>query len=454
MRRDLCLSIVGLLTAAACSTDSNDGEANGSAVAGRSSGPSAGKGGALTANAESGQSSVAGGPGNAATLAGGEVIAGGVAGATLGGISGALQSGATGGVSQNSASGSTALAPSSGGINAASSVPVAGSGTLSLAGAAGSGIRAKTAGSAGVLGVSGTAGLAGSSPTRTFAGAAGSAGASTAAPFGGAGVAGSASVAGSAGASACTTLGATECNGPWKLRTCNGGIWEETPCTGYKVCSVGVCRDACPGLVTQSDTSAVCYMPIDPISSWHGAPVMSASVTSDQSAFPKGSMSGGAIDTLDQLSSSNEIGASSVPAPVGLVWRTDAPTSWAGRLYLASWMDLSSFVATYGGRPKSITLHIRMRRIDDAIHPIPDPLFSLIDGSSNYITMLESIASDISPTTEWSTLSRAFTSDEVNLMTLDENGNLAEVDFAGTYPSTPPQNVEVAWFALSFQHPD
>jgi hypothetical protein len=267
----------------------------------------------------------------------------------------------------------------------------------------------------------------------------------------------------------CSTNGATECRNPLKLRTCTDGVWVESPCGNMQICVPGspaACRPACPDLAAPSNAVVVCYMPFDPgaayavaIPTYNDAPVTTTATTSDPTGLPSADVNGAAFDTLDVVSPQNEPCASIVTDPLlGPVWHTPAPTRWAGRIYIWGSFVLQDFVKKYGGSPSSVALYVKTRKLPDSAVLPPVPIFYLQNGDQLFVTNAENDSAYLTPTSEWSIRHRDFVKDEIDLLSVGGQSNYWELDYTSgnvvlPVPTQPPENVEIAWFAVVMSPP-
>jgi len=266
----------------------------------------------------------------------------------------------------------------------------------------------------------------------------------------------------------CSTVGLSECRSPYVLRTCTGGHWVDTPCGALEVCVPGtpaLCRTACADLAPSSGSLISCFTPYDPnggfsdpIPNYNDQPITAAVLGSDPDVLSPDRVEGEAFDMRDQDDMTQATCASVAIDPnLGPVWRTPAPKNWYGRIFLRSFFALDRFVGRYGKPPAGISLYVKMLRTPDPNAKIPIPVFDLLDGTASYITPGE-VAPSLVPEEAWAVYRRDFTSDELAYLSIDETQNWCELDLvsglpSATPPSVPPQNVQVAWFALSFQVP-
>ncbi len=405
--------------------------------------------------------------GNSAS--GGASTAGGVASSTtVPSTGGAIAVGGTSATSSTEASGgspATGGSATTGGLSATGGSP-AGGGTTTAGGTSSTGGTFEAGGSVatggsiaigGSIATGGTAEVGGTSATggdtstggATTAGGTSTTGSSVA--IGGSSDTGGTSGTGGTTAGACVE-GTSDCKDYTTLRTCTGGSWVESTCGSFQVCGAGACHDGCPGLVVPAGASEVCIMPVDPYGSYHSAPRTSYGLSTDPVGLPVDSIPGAAFDSLDASSMSNAICATVDSDAGNLFWYTGENTRWDGRLYLRAWMELSAYVSKYGALPHGITLSVKMRKIANPQAAVPDPWFYL-DNRNGTVTNGEDDAAQLTPTEQWGVYNRDFSSDEIQAMVSDGTNNLLELDFVGAYPSTPPENVEVAWFALTFVPP-
>ena len=240
----------------------------------------------------------------------------------------------------------------------------------------------------------------------------------------------------------CSTEGATECKDSVTLRTCRDGVWLESQCGSFQVCSVGACREGCPDLVAKTGAIIACYMPLQP--DLPGGPG-TATLTTDPASLPKASI----IGVASQLTSTDVFDAPTVDDPSGLVWRAN-PDYWLG---IGSILNLGQFQATYGARPKAGTLYVKMRKVVDATRKAPDPIFRTYDGADQVIATDYGQAW-LQPTTEWAIHTRNFALSEIAALSMDGRKNFWRLTFDGLDLYTPPEPVEVAWFALTLVPPN
>lgn len=246
----------------------------------------------------------------------------------------------------------------------------------------------------------------------------------------------------------CSPAGATECTNASTLRTCMGGTWVQTACGAFQACSAGACRDGCPGLVAPSGASVACYMPVNAIVGTDGLIHTTKTISTDPVGVPAPSFPGDAFDSLDQNPPSMTA-APVVTDPLGLIWQTPSPTTADGRIYLIGGMNLGAYKAKYGSGPGAISLYVKMRKLVESGHSAPEALFSVYDGQQNGITVVED-DTQLQPATDWAIYSRMFASAEIASLSLDGTLNVWNLLFEDILSSTPPENVEVAWFALAF----
>ncbi len=258
------------------------------------------------------------------------------------------------------------------------------------------------------------------------------------------------------GATSCASNTTPICKNRTTLRSCIGGSWVESKCGNSEFCRAGTCQEACPDLVAPANATVACYMPYDPhggyadpLGTYNGAPNTASGYSADPIGLPVNSAIGAAFDTLDQTISSNEICAAVESDAINTYWQTPAPTQWFGRIYLWGYLELAEFKAKHGGAPLTIALYVKARKKADTSIHIPVSAFTLQAGTGDYITKLEDISSQFTLTTDWAIYSRSFTTAEIASLSLDGSSNRWELDFTGGYPSTPPENVEVAWYALT-----
>jgi hypothetical protein len=269
--------------------------------------------------------------------------------------------------------------------------------------------------------------------------------------------------------------GATDCKNRLTLRTCKDGVWTESPCGTLQICSPGApaaCIAACNGLVSPSNAVTMCSMPfdpsaayLDPASTYNDVPITTISVTSDPVGLPRSGNFGATLDSND-LSGG---GSGDTPAPVvaessiGLAWRTPAPTRWFGRIFIYGYFELQNFVKKFGSRPSGVSLYMKSRKFSTsgALSPIPSfILWSSVDtdtGDYAAVTELEDDTASLGPGNDWKVTRRDFTKDEIAALSIDDKVNRWEVDFASSiglpFATQPPENVEIAWFALVLTPP-
>ena len=272
----------------------------------------------------------------------------------------------------------------------------------------------------------------------------------------------------------CSTAGATECKNRLTLRTCTNGVWTETNCGNLQICSPGTpaaCVAACNDLTASSNAVIVCTMPFDPsaaysdpVSTYNGAPLTVVSLTSDSVGLPRSGNYGAAIDDNDIGDGSADISAPVVVEPsIGLAWRTPAPSYWYGRIYIWGIFELRDFVKKYGAVPSGISLYVKSRKLASvgALSPIPtfDLMSSVDESTGDYasVTELEDDSASLSPGYVWTITHRDFTKDEISSLSTDDKDNRWELDFTSSlsypFPSQPPENVEIAWYALILTPP-
>jgi hypothetical protein len=122
-------------------------------------------------------------------------------------------------------------------------------------------------------------------------------------------------------------------------------------------------------------------------------------------------------------------------------------------------LGLQEFVAKYGARPARITLNVKARSLPDNSAHTPVPIFSLWNGNTS-VTGNEDASASLTPTNDWSILQREFTKDEIDALSLGsvDNGPNWELDFTSGPVSSPaptgaPENVEIAWYAMTVLPP-
>jgi len=240
----------------------------------------------------------------------------------------------------------------------------------------------------------------------------------------------------------CPTEGATECKDSGTLRTCSDGVWVESQCGSFQVCSVGACLDGCTDLVTKTGAIIACYMPLQP--DLPGGPD-TATLTTDPTALPKESI----IGLASQLTSTDVFDAPTIDYPSGLVWRAN-PDYWLG---IGGILNLGQFQATYGASPKAGTLYVKMRKVVDASRKAPDPIFRMYDGAAQVVAT-DYGQSWLQPTTEWAIHTRILALSEIAALSLDGRKNFWRIIFEGLDLFAPPEPVEVAWFALALVPPN
>jgi hypothetical protein len=122
-------------------------------------------------------------------------------------------------------------------------------------------------------------------------------------------------------------------------------------------------------------------------------------------------------------------------------------------MYLNGWFVLSEFVDSYGARPLSVTFHVKIRRLNDAAMATPQPIYMLWNRAGIINDWgLPGVA--LTPTSDWQVLEYSLPLSEVNLLDLGSEGNIWELDWADASMRNTPDNIEIAWFALSFEHPN
>jgi hypothetical protein len=204
---------------------------------------------------------------------------------------------------------------------------------------------------------------------------------------------------------------------------------------------------------------------LDPASTYNDVPITTISVTSDPVGLPRSGNFGATLDSND-LSGG---GSGDTPAPVvaessiGLAWRTPAPTRWFGRIFIYGYFELQNFVKKFGSRPSGVSLYMKSRKFSTsgALSPIPSfILWSSVDtdtGDYAAVTELEDDTASLGPGNDWKVTRRDFTKDEIAALSIDDKVNRWEVDFASSiglpFATQPPENVEIAWFALVLTPP-
>lgn len=272
----------------------------------------------------------------------------------------------------------------------------------------------------------------------------------------------------------CSTAGATECKNRLTIRTCKDGIWTETSCGNLQICSPGApaaCIPACNGLTAPSNAVIACTMPYDPsafysdpVSTYNGAPLTAVELTSDSLALPPDGLSGAPDDSLDLLGGTEDPLPSVVVEPsIGPAWRTPAPTHWYGRISISGGFELQDFVKQFGAVPSGISVYVKSRKLpsDGALSPISAfGLLSNVDfatGKQVTVTGPEDDSVSLAPGYDWTTSHRDLTKDEIAALSTDDKYNLWEIGYfsslSSPHPSQPPENVEIAWYALVLTPP-
>jgi hypothetical protein len=272
----------------------------------------------------------------------------------------------------------------------------------------------------------------------------------------------------------CSAAGATECKNRLTLRTCQDGIWTEANCGNLQICSPGspaTCIPACNGLTAPSNAVIACTMPYDPTaaysdpaSTYNGAPMTAVTLTSDSAGLPRTDNFGAALDGLDLSDGTGDICASVVVEPsIGPAWRTPAPSHWYGRVYIWGIFELRDFIKKYGAVPSGISIYVKSRTLASvgALSPIPAfILMSSIDESTGDYAMVtgpEDDTASLSPDYVWTITHRELTKDEISSLSTDDKDNRWELDFVSSLSlpsaSQPPENVEIAWYALVLTPP-
>jgi hypothetical protein len=187
-------------------------------------------------------------------------------------------------------------------------------------------------------------------------------------------------------------------------------------------------------------------------------------LTSDSAGLPRTDNFGAALDGLDLSDGTGDICASVVVEPsIGPAWRTPAPSHWYGRVYIWGIFELRDFIKKYGAVPSGISIYVKSRTLASvgALSPIPAfILMSSIDESTGDYAMVtgpEDDTASLSPDYVWTITHRELTKDEISSLSTDDKDNRWELDFVSSLSlpsaSQPPENVEIAWYALVLTPP-